>query len=401
MNPDVPFSDLFELPLRNGVSYASSLRGSGIPMVNMKEIFAYDRISDQECELAPLTAKEKESFLLQGGDLLFARQSLTFEGAGKVSLVLDSSQQRTWESHLIRVRLNLAKASPQFYYYYFRSPVGRSSIETIVQQVAAAGIRGSDLARLPVPLPPLDEQHAVAEVLGALDDKIAANAKLAGTCEELMRCHFDRLQLIGDTLEGASPASDLVHFNPKTPAPAEDVPVYVDMQKLPTGSMSIPAWDHRGAKGGARFQNGDTLLARITPCLENRKTGYVDFLAEGQVGLGSTEYIVMRPRTGVPNALPYFLATNGKFRRYAIQHMVGTSGRQRVAARDIEGFPVATPTQIDLAAFDEITTPVLALIQNLTAENRTLAATRDAVLPQLMSGKLRVMDAESLVTEAV
>src|SRR5665647_1238428 len=171
------FEALFASPLRNGVSYPARLRGRGIPMVNMKEIFAYDRIADQKCALAPLTAAERASCLLESGDLLFARQSLTYEGAGKCVLVLDGARERTWESHLIRVRLDSTKAVAGYYFYYFRSPQGRSSIETIIQQVAAAGIRGSDLRRLVVPCPPVQEQRAIAEMLGALDDKISANTK--------------------------------------------------------------------------------------------------------------------------------------------------------------------------------------------------------------------------------
>ena len=149
---------------------------------------------------------------------------------------------------------------------------------------------------------------------------------------------------------------DLIELNPKVPAPTDSVPVYVDMQKLPVTGMSILQWTHRPAKGGARFQNGDTLLARITPCLENRKTGYVDFLDEDQVAIGSTESIVMRSRLGVPSGLSFFLAISDRFRSFGIRHMLGTSGRQRLSAGDLRGFRLRATDDEALKAFQLLST---------------------------------------------
>lgn len=81
------------------------------------------------------------------------------------------------------------------------------------------------------------------------------------------------------------------------------------------------------------FINGDSLLARITPCLENGKSAYVDFLEEGQVGWGSTEYIVMRSKDPFPLEMSYFILRHEAFRNYAIQSMNGSSGRQRTDAK--------------------------------------------------------------------
>ncbi|WP_353649381.1 restriction endonuclease subunit S [Nakamurella sp. A5-74] len=396
----VLFGDLLELPLRNGISCPSNRRGSGTQMINMREIFAYDRIAEQKCELAPLTAGEMEHSLLTAGDLLFARQSLTYEGAGKCAIFLGASDTRSWESHIIRARLNKKVASPGFYYYYFRSRVGRLSIQTIVQQVAAAGIRGSDLKLLPVPKPPIAEQRAIAEVLGALDDKIAANASTSATAESLLRGHFDKLGLIDllGTAE-ASPLSALIDFNPPNPTVTGENPVYLDMQNLPTSSMLASRWGQRSARGGARFQNGDTLLARITPCLENRKTGFVDFLSDGAVAIGSTEFVVMRTRVGHHPSLSFFIATDEAFRSFAIQQMIGTSGRQRVSARDLVDYPIFA--HADLSAFDALAEKIVPLLGSLRDESNVLATLRDTLLPELMSGRLRVKDAEKQVEDVL
>ena len=194
--------------------------------------------------------------------------------------------------------------------------------------------------------------------------------------------------------------TELVELNPSVTRPVDASPIYVDMQKLPTERMLVSHWARRPAQGGVRFQNGDTLLARITPCLENRKTGFVDFLQDDEVAIGSTEYIVLRSRSHVPRVLSYFLAVSEQFRTYAIRHMVGTSGRQRVSASDIAGYKINAPI---LASWNcsAGSRSLSGLISSLRNENRSLSTIRDTLLPHLMSGKLRVKDAEKQVEAVV
>src|SRR5690606_5585923 len=101
----------------------------------------------------------------------------------------------------------------------------------------------------------------------------------------------------------------------------------------------------REMSSGTKFINGDTLLARITPCLENGKTAYVDFLDTDQVGWGSTEFVVLRPKMPLPPYHGYLLARHPAFRDYAIQSMSGTSGRQRIQNDVLGRYPVVAPTQ--------------------------------------------------------
>ena len=160
-------------------------------MVNMGELFAHPRLCNVPMERVPLSQPETERFLLEEGDLLFARQSLVLEGAGKCSIFLRDDEPVTFESHLIRVRLDQAKAHPTYYFYYFRSHHGRSAIRSIVEQGAgASGIRGHDLAALEVQWRPLRQQRAIAHVLGTLDDKIDLNRRMNETLEEMARALF-------------------------------------------------------------------------------------------------------------------------------------------------------------------------------------------------------------------
>ena len=185
------FGELFAEGTRNGLTRPKAVRGAGVKMVNMGELFAYPRLRNAPMDRVPLSEAEARKSLVEPGDLLFARQSLVLEGAGKCSIFLSDDEPVTFESHITRVRLDSRKADPRFYFYYLQSHHGRAAITSIVEQGAgASGIRGSDLARLSVLWQPLPEQYAIADSLGALDDKIEQNRRTAQVLERLARAIF-------------------------------------------------------------------------------------------------------------------------------------------------------------------------------------------------------------------
>lgn len=145
----------------------------------------------------------------------------------------------------------------------------------------------------------------------------------------------------------------------------------------------------RDGRSGSKFQNGDTLLARITPCLENGKTGFVNFMATGEAGRGSTEFIVLRSKRVTPEFV-YCLARTYHFRENAIKSMIGSSGRQRVQESCFEKFMMFVPPPSLLRLFSEFATPVFEQIKTLHAQNQKLRAARDLLLPRLMSGEIAV-----------
>lgn len=126
-------------------------------------------------------------------------------------------------------------------------------------------------------------------------------------------------------------AADFIDFNPKASIKKGVVATKIAMDKLLPFTKKIPASKPTEFLGGAKFINGDTIMARITPCLENGKTAFVDILNEGEVGFGSTEFIVLRAKKDVSDPqFVYYLAISPAFRSVAIKSMVGSSGRQRV-----------------------------------------------------------------------
>ncbi|MBN1841495.1 MAG: restriction endonuclease subunit S, partial [Deltaproteobacteria bacterium] len=182
---EVPFEELYLLPSKNGLTRPARVRGNGYKMINMGELFAHDRIGTVEMERVPMNGKELERMLVEEGDLLFARQSLILAGAGKCSIVRTVEEPTTFESHIIRVRLNRKLAFPDFYHYYFKSPKCR--IRSIVTQGVQAGIRGSDLARLSVHLPRLEVQDKIASIVSTYDDLIENNRRRIQLLEQAAR----------------------------------------------------------------------------------------------------------------------------------------------------------------------------------------------------------------------
>lgn len=174
--PKYNFESVYAMPSRNGLSKPSRVRGSGYKMINMGELFSNNRIYDIDMELVPLTDAEKEKAKVEPGDLLFARQSLVAEGAGKCIIVMETSELTVFESHIIRVRLNKDQADPLFYYYYFRSPA--SPMRRIIQHCVQAGIKASDLSKLEVIVPPLCEQQKIASIFNSIDTKIENNNRI-------------------------------------------------------------------------------------------------------------------------------------------------------------------------------------------------------------------------------
>ena len=278
--------------------------------------------------------------------------------------------------------------------------------------------------------PPLPDQRTIAHVLGTLDDKIELNRRMNETLEEMARALFkswfvdfdpvhakidgrwrrgeslpglpaehydlfpDRLvpSELGDIPEGwaVKALGEIVQVNPREPMKRGTLAPYLDMAALPTSGSSPDNPILREYKSGTRFRNGDTLLARITPCLENGKTAFVQSLATGTVGWGSTEFIVLRAVPPVPPEYTHFLARDDGFRDHAIQSMTGTSGRQRVQVDALAPYPLPSPPAEFWNKFSALVSPLFAQIEVNRRESLALAAQRAALLPGLVSGEMKV-----------
>jgi len=167
--------------------------------------------------------------------------------------------------------------------------------------------------------------------------------------------------------------SDFMDFNPYTPLSKGIIAKKVTMEKLIPFNRKIQGYEDAVFSGGTKFKNGDTLVARITPCLENGKTAYVDFLNDEEVAFGSTEFIVLRAKEGISDSrFIFYFAISDEFRDTAIQLMSGTSGRQRVDTEALKRKVFTLPPLPEQKAIAEVLSSLDDKIDLLTRQNKTL-----------------------------
>jgi type I restriction enzyme S subunit len=276
------------------------------------------------------------------------------------------------------------------------------------------------LLSFPIQTPPILIQRWIAGILSAYDDLIENNLRRIKVLEEMARLlyrewfvHFrfpghEKVSFVdsplGNIPEGweVKYLPECIDINPRIGVPRDGKKPFVPMGCLSNDLMLISNIESRDGNSGAKFQNGDTLFARITPCLENGKTGFVQFLPNAEaVACGSTEFIVLRSRTLSPEFV-YCLARSDEFRGNAIKSMSGATGRQRVQEHCFDGFQIARPPDALLGRFSAIVTPSFHLIHTLHLQIQNLRETRDMLLPRLLAGEteLRNVNTESVEVEA-
>ena len=185
---------------------------------------------------------------------------------------------------------------------------------------------------------------------------------------------------------------EIAIINPRESITKGAIAKSIPMASLDPFTKKIQSFGIKEFKGGTKFRNGDTLLARITPCLENGKTAYVDILKENEVGFGSTEYIVIREREHYSDKhFLFYLSISPLFRDVAIKVMTGTSGRQRVQTDVLLNRKFNLPTLPEQQAIASILTTFDDKIELLQAQNQTLEATAQTIFKEWF-GKYQVGD---------
>ena len=170
--------------------------------------------------------------------------------------------------------------------------------------------------------------------------------------------------------------SDLIDFNPKRPLEKGAIAPFIEMADLPEGERYVSGIGNRIFNGGgSKFKNGDTLFARITPCLENGKTAKVSGLPSNAVSHGSTEFIVMAAKDrSIDEAFVYYVARHPDFRAYAKGRMEGTSGRQRVSWQAIADYEIPDFSSLERSGIGSVLSSMDNLISNNRRVNQALEA---------------------------
>ena len=378
-------SELLEIPIRNGLTKPKAIRGQGVKMIGMKEIFAYDIIRNCDMELVPVTDKELASSSIIEEDLLFARQSLTLEGAGKCSIVGSVSDNTVFESHLIRLRINKKLANPYFIYYYFNSRYGKEQIKSLVQQVAAAGIRGKELINLMIKCPSLPTQQKIANILSSLDDKIEVNRRINEQLEELAQALFK---------------SWFVDFEPFKDGEF----VESELGMIPEGWKVGKLGDVANISSGKRppmKQSVMTEAINIPLIGASSVMGFTNDILYNKpiivIGRVGTHGIVQRFNTPCwPSDNTLVIESTNYEYVYQILKTIDYKGLNRgstqplITQTDVKNQVILIPNENVLYDYNEIVSRIMDKSNNNLSEITHLANLRDTLLPKLMSGEIDV-----------
>ncbi|WP_413250844.1 restriction endonuclease subunit S [Sinomonas flava] len=379
--------------------YKDDYTTQGIPVVRGVNLARGVFHDDDFVFISPALAAKMPGAQLKAGDLVFTHRGTV----GQVSMVPRSPRHERYvaSTSQVKVRLDAKNAVPEFYYYWFTSEMGQQSI---LENISTVGVPGlvqpvATIKRLAVPVPPLREQQAIAEVLGALDDKIAANTQLAAAAEALAEAAFQHWLVTTETREsalaevatvvlgGTPDRSRLDFWTDGTVAWLNSGKVNENRILEPSELITQQALDASAAK---LMPRGATLIAITGATLGQ--------IARLEIEASGNQSIVgIWSGSAAMNAWLHFAI---KYKLPDLLSRATGAAQQHVNKKDVEflGIPML---EGNVETFGNEVVPLLDVARAADLENLWLASTRDVLLPQLMSGKLRVKDAEALVAETV
>ena len=369
--------------------FANEYQSSGIPFFRGKEIIEKQKGKNISTELYISESKynqikSKFGVPKEGDMLLTAVGTLGIPYIVKDETFYFKDGNLTWFSDFKNI-------NSKYLYYWFLSPIAKNAIDTIAIGSTQKALTIDALSKIEISIPSINTQNKIVSILSSLDSKIELNRRINDNLEQQAQLLFDDLMAFSDWSQ-TQPLCELSDINPTRKLLKGEKASFVEMANMPT-SGSFPAKiDFKEYNGGMKFKNGDTIMARITPCLENGKAAYVNFLQGGEIGFGSTEYIVLSPKETISSSFLYFLVRNKEFVDYAVKNMNGSSGRQRVSGETIGNYQLPILDRNKLNIFIKVANSVLSKIRQNSFENINLTTQRDLLLPKLMSGELKIND---------
>ena len=394
------FADLLAEPVRNGIYKKKEFHGKGQKVINMGELFSYDFISNQEMRRIELNDRELANYLVKDGDLLFARRSFVLEGSGKCSLVVQPSENTTFESSIIRARPNPDWTDPHFYYYLFRSPQGRALISSIATRTAVSGIRGSELALLKVPKPPLPIQRKIAAVLSAYDDLIENNTRRIKILEEMASAIYrewfvefrfpghEQVEMVESELGLIPQGWEIKRFG--------EISFNFDRQRKPLSGMVRSTMQGEYPYYGAAkifdhvndylFDGRYLLIAEDGSVITEDGTPVLQ-LVTGKFWVNNHAHVVQGKAPISTNGFLHLFMSN-----VAISGYITGAAQPKINQDNLNRIPILSPPQRVLERFDKMIAPIFDNIVALDLKNTNLRQTRDLLLPKLISGEIDVSE---------
>lgn len=362
---------------------------SGVAFIRSQNVLDHSMKTADIARLSETAAHDLRGVAVESRDVLI---NITGDSIARCSVVEDAVLPARVNQHVAILRTT-AELWPEYLQRVLVNPSYKEFLIGISSGGTRKALTKSDLGNLDISLPPLSEQQAIAEVLGALDDKIAANTKLADAAEELA------IALLS-TPKPTVHLNEIVSYHKNSVDPEVlDYPV--------VSQFSLPAFDAGQLPEESSpldIKSSKFLIERPSVLVSKLNPRFPRLWNVSQVpntpALASTEFLVLEPLHTSTTVLWAILSQPG-FSASLESKVAGTSGsHQRVKPIDLLDTLVLDPREVSADMQDRVTSIGLRASQT-RLENANLAATRDALLPQLMSGKLRVKDAEALLYAAV
>lgn len=354
----------------------------------------------EDLPLMKFEESEQERYELKYGDLVIC------EGGepGRCAIWKEQIPNMKIQKALHRVRVHDC-LDYRYLFYWFLLAGKTGELNQYFTGATIKHMPGQKLKEVVIDKPPLEIQHRIADILSAYDDLIENNQKQIKLLEEAAQRLYkewfvdlrfpghENTKIVDGVPEGWNwcKLEDAIQLDPKVTLTKERMKQFIPMSALSTSSMVLDEsqFTETTSNSGSKFQNGDTLLARITPCLENGKTAYVSGLKSDEGAVGSTEYIVMRAKT-INSYMVYLLARTDDFRQSAINSMSGSDGRQRVKSDKLKMLDYLHPTSELVEKFENVEETIFEKIYRLSKQMATAKQARDLLLPKLMSGEVEV-----------
>ena len=360
---------------------------SGIPFVTISDIHN-NRFDLSNTRFVPEAYYEAidQKRKIQKGDVLYS-----VVGSYGIPVFANEILKVAFQRHIAILRPS-GEIEPRFLYYSmlnrdFFLKADAVAVGAAQKTITLAALRGLEIA-----LPPLPIQRRIAAILSDYDSAIDnARRQIALLEEAAMRLYREWFVVHANPKWEKRRIGDVIEFNPKVQIPKETVHEIVPMSALQVNSMILDSAtiEYGISKSGSKFTNGDTLLARITPCLENGKTAFVGNLKSSCGASGSTEFIVMRSKKLNPYMV-YLIARTPDFREAAIKSMSGADGRQRAKEDILKNIPYRLPSEGLIKKFGDVVGPMFNRAYLLQSQIESLTEARDRLLPKLMSGEIEV-----------
>lgn len=383
--------------------------GGNIPWITPKDLSKHNKIFIERGE-----RNITENGLRNSAARLLPEGTILFTSRAPIGYIAIAKNEVTTNQGFKSIICNPDKVYNKFIYYVLR--YNTEKIESIASGSTFKEVSGSTLKSFEILLPPLEEQFKIADILFKLDSKIELNRQMNQTLDAMGQALFKRWfvdfefpnekgepykssggEMVNSEL-GELPQeweiktfSEAIEVNPNRVLKSGTTARKVAMADIKAWQSWVDSWQVETYTSGPKFMNGDTLFARITPSLEHGKTALVDFLNDGEVAFGSTEFIVFAPKVIKSSVYIFHLARNDIVRQTAISAMTGSSGRQRVPNECFDYLLIMVPPTDIIAKFGEVATNMFKQIAVNATETRNLTLMRDSLLPKLMSGQIRVV----------